>query len=81
MTERDRLFVSYPAALVPRPMLYEIVQRFDVVPVVRRANVEDDHGWMILELGGEPTARAAAIAYLRELGCVVDDMAGDIVAG
>ncbi len=81
MTDADRLYVSYPAALVPRPMLYEIVRQFDVVPVIRRANVEADHGWMILELGGRPDARTAAIAYLRELGCVVDDMAGDIVAG
>ncbi len=81
MPDRDRIYVSYPAELVPRPMLYEIVKQFDVVPSVRRANVEDDHGWVILELGGPAEARAKAIAYLRELGCVVDDMSGDIVAG
>lgn len=81
MSDRDRIYVSIPAALVPRPLLYEIVKEFDVVPNVRRANVEDDHGWIILELLGDPDARAAAIAHLRELGCVVDDMTGDIVAG
>jgi hypothetical protein len=77
----QRLFVSFPKDLVPRPMVYEIVKRFDVVPNIRRANVEDDSGWMIMELGGGDDARREAIAYLRDQGCIVDDMTGDIVAG
>jgi hypothetical protein len=81
MTEFDRLYVSFPAVLVPRPLVYEIVKQFDVVPNIRRANVEPDHGWLILELRGDADARACAIEYLRSEGCVVDDMTGDIVAG
>ena len=81
MNPSDRLFVSIPVELVPRPLIYEIVRRFDVVPNIRRANVEDDHGWVILELGGPPDAREAAVDYLCGLGCVVDNMTGDIVAG
>jgi hypothetical protein len=76
-----RLFVSFPPELVTRPMIYELVKRFDVVPNIRRANVEGDSGWAILELGGDPAAREAAVSWLREQGCVVDDMTGDIVAG
>jgi hypothetical protein len=78
---QQRLFVSFPEALVPRPMVYEIVKRFDVVPNIRRANVEDNRGWMIMELGGDDDARGDAIAWLRDEGCIVDDMSGDIVAG
>jgi hypothetical protein len=80
-SEADRLYVSFPVELVPRPLIYEIVKQFDVVPNIRRANVEDDHGWVILELGGAAADRIAAVEYLRGLGCVVDDMTGDIVAG
>lgn len=76
-----RLFISFPAELVPRPMVYEIIKRFDVVPSIRRANVEAESGWVIMQLGGEAEARDAAIAYLRELGCIVDEMGGDVVAG
>ncbi len=76
-----RVFVSFPEALVRRPMVYEIVKRFDVVPNIRRANVEGDTGWMIMELGGGDDAREQALAWLREQGCIVDDMTGDIVAG
>ena len=81
MTEHVRLFVSFPEELVDRPMIYEMVKRFDVVPNIRRANVEAHSGWVILELSGAHDARAAAIAYLEELGCIVDRMEGDVVAG
>jgi hypothetical protein len=36
---------------------------------------------VILELSGAPEARAAAIEYLEGLGCSVNRMEGDVVAG
>jgi hypothetical protein len=76
-----RLFVSFPESLVDRPLVYEIVKRYDVVPNIRRANVEDRSGWIILELAGPHDACDGAIAYLRDLGCTVNPMEGDVVAG
>ena len=76
-----RLFVAFPEALVERPMIYEIVKRFDVVPNIRRANVEQHSGWMILELRGSPDQRDAAVAYLEELGCTMNAMEGDVLEG
>jgi hypothetical protein len=76
-----RLFVSFPEEVVQRPLVYEIVKRFDVVPNIRRANVEEGSGWLILELGGDDGAREAAISYLEAEGCTVNRMEGDVVAG
>jgi L-aspartate semialdehyde sulfurtransferase ferredoxin len=76
-----RLFVSFPESLVGRPMIYELVKRYDVIPNIRRANVEAHSGWIILELEGDQAARDDAIAYLEELGCTVNRMEGDVVAG
>lgn len=76
-----RLFVSFPEDLVDRPMIYEIVKRFDVVPNLRRANVEAHSGWVILELSGDAAQCDGAIAYLEEVGCTVSRMEGDVVAG
>ena len=76
-----RLFVSFPEVLVDRPMIYELVKRFDVVPNIRRANVEAHWGWIILELEGDAAARDDAVAYLEELGCTVNRMEGDVLAG
>jgi hypothetical protein len=83
VTHQDvlRLFVSFPESLVDRPLIYEIVKEFDVVPNIRRANVEDRSGWIILELAGAHGVCDAAIEYLRGLGCTVNRMEGDVVAG
>ncbi len=77
----SRLFVAFPEDLVAKPMIYEVVRRFDVVPNIRRANVETHSGWMILELDGPPGARDAAIDWLAAQGCTVNPMEGDVVAG
>ncbi|MGQ0823499.1 MAG: NIL domain-containing protein [Actinomycetota bacterium] len=83
MTHHDalRLFVSFPETMVDRPLIYEIVKRFDVVPNIRRANVEGHSGWIILELAGSHVACDESIAYLEALGCTVNRMEGDVVAG
>ncbi len=75
------MFVSFPEALVDRPMVYEIITRFDVVPNIRRANVEAHSGWMILELSGADENLEAAVAYLEETGCTVNRMEGDVIEG
>jgi ABC-type methionine transport system ATPase subunit len=76
-----RLFVSIPEDLVDRPLIYEMIKAFDVVPSIRRANVETHTAWVILELSGPHDARDQAIAFLEELGCTVNRMEGDVVAG
>ena len=76
-----RLFVSFPESLVDRPLIYELVKQFDVVPNIRRANVEAHSGWIILELGGEPAKIDAAVEYLNGLGCTVNPMQGDVLEG
>ncbi len=76
-----RLHVSFPEELVDRPLVYEIVKGFDVVPNIRRADVEADSAWVILELAGSRDQLAGAIRYLEDLGCVVNTMEGDVVEG
>ncbi|HEX2736706.1 MAG TPA: NIL domain-containing protein [Acidimicrobiia bacterium] len=79
--DRERLFVSFPEDLVDRPMIYEMVKQFDVVPNIRRANVEAHSGWVILELTGVNDQLDAAIVYLEGVGCTVNRMEGDVLEG
>ena len=74
-----RLFVSFPEELVDRPLVYEIIKKFDVVPNIRRANVEGHSGWLILEVNGEQSQLDRAIAYFEGLGCTVNRMEGDVL--
>ena len=74
-----RLFVSFPEQLVDRPLIYEVIKEFDVVPNIRRANVEDHSGWVILEMNGDNAQLDASVAYLEEVGCTVNRMEGDVL--
>ena len=62
-------------------VIYQIVKQFDVVPSIRRANISNHVGWMVIEVSGSAEALDAAIGYLEGLGIVVADASGDIVAG
>ncbi|MGH9031195.1 MAG: NIL domain-containing protein [Acidimicrobiia bacterium] len=77
--QRVRLFVSFPEQLVDRPLIYEVIKEFDVVPNIRRANVEDHSGWIILEMIGDNSQLDASTAYLEEVGCTVNRMEGDVL--
>jgi L-aspartate semialdehyde sulfurtransferase ferredoxin len=74
-----RLFVSFPEELVDRPLIYEIIKEFDVVPNIRRANVEEHSGWVILEAQGDQHQLDGAVAYFEGLGCTVNRMEGDVL--
>jgi hypothetical protein len=74
-----RLFVSFPEELVDRPLVYEVIKEYDVVPNIRRANVEGHSGWLILEVNGEQSQLDGAVSYLEGLGCTVNRMEGDVL--
>lgn len=74
-----RLFLSFPEQLVDQPIIYEAVRQFDVVPNIRRANVEAHSGWVILEMSGDDDKVEAAIDYFRGLGVSVNRMEGDVL--
>ncbi len=47
-------------------------QEFGLVTNIRRANIEERGGWVILEVDGEDQAIARAVAWLSEQGLQVD---------
>ena len=75
-----RVKLTFPENLIREPVIARMVREFDVLPNIRRANVEEHVGWIICELAGSPDAVTSAIEWLRELGVQVD-MLGDVVEG
>ena len=75
-----RVRLTFPESLVTQPIIARMVRSFDVLPNIRRASVEDDVGWMVCEIGGEPAAVAAALAWLAGEGVQVDPIE-DVVEG
>lgn len=70
----QRLELTFPEKLIKKPVIYQLVKDFDVIPNIRRANVDENFGWMVLEMSGEEDAVAAAIAYLNEIGIEVEHL-------
>ena len=73
-----RVKLTFPEHLVRQPLLARMVREFDVMPNIRRANVEEHVGWMVCELGGADKAVERAVDWLRDLGVQVDRLS-DVV--
>ena len=78
---RRRILLTFPEDLITRPVIHTMGVRFGVVTNVRRANVEERMGWVILEIDGSDEALDAAVAYAVDLGVEVNEMSGDVVEG
>jgi ABC-type methionine transport system ATPase subunit len=75
-----RVRLTFPEDLIKQPIIGQLVKRFDVLPNIRRANVEDHMGWIVCELDGAPGAIEQAIQWLTEIGVQVDRL-GDVLEG
>jgi len=73
-----RVKLTFPEHLIKQPLMGRLVREFDVLPNIRRANIEDEVGWIVCELAGEPDAVEKALAWLAEAGVQVDRL-GDVV--
>jgi len=75
-----RVKLTFPEHLIKQPVIARMVREFNIMPNIRRANVEETVGWMICELGGNDAAVERAIEWLGDLGVQVDRL-GDVVEG
>jgi len=73
-----RVKLTFPEHLIRQPLLGRLVREFDVLPNIRRANVEETFGWIVCELGGDDEAVEKAIDWLETAGVQVDRL-GDVV--
>lgn len=76
-----RLSLRFPKKLVQKPIIYQLGHNFKVITNIRRANIDEDIGWMILELEGEMEEIERAMEDLSKQGVKVDPIEGDIIEG
>ena len=72
---------TFPTDLVTEPVIYGLGKKFDVITNIRRADVTETQGWVILELEGEEEQINRGLAWVSETGVRVDPIVGDIVEG
>jgi L-aspartate semialdehyde sulfurtransferase ferredoxin len=73
-----RVKLTFPEQLIKQPLMGRLVREFDVLPNIRRANIEEDVGWIVCELAGERESVEKALSWLVDAGVAVDRL-GDVV--
>jgi L-aspartate semialdehyde sulfurtransferase ferredoxin len=74
---RARLHLTFPGALISEPLIHRLGREFDLVTNIRRANIEERGGWVIVEVDGDDEKIANAVAWLVEQGLQVDRIEDD----
>jgi len=78
---KQRVMFTFPPELISEPIIYNLGQQFKVVTNIRRADVSEDKGWVVLELEGEEKDIEQGIAWVTAKGVRVDPVTGDVVEG
>lgn len=79
--DKQRVKFTFPTALVTQPIIYNLGRKFEVITNIRRADVRDEMGWVILELEGANDEIQRGVQWVSSLGVRVDPIAGDVVEG
>ena len=79
--EKLRVKFTFVEDLIKEPVIWKLGREFDVVTNIRRADVTDERGWVILEIDGERDEIERGLECVREQGVRVDPVYEDIVEG
>ncbi|MBI2852634.1 MAG: NIL domain-containing protein [Chloroflexi bacterium] len=78
---RRQVMFTFPEQLIKEPIIYDLGQQFSVITNIRRADVTEKKGWVVLEMEGAEKDIEAGITWVTSKGVRVDPVAGDIVEG
>ena len=78
---RQRVKFTFEETLVKQPVIYELGHKFELVTNIRRADVGDDVGWVVLELDGDEEEIKSGLEWGSSTGVRVDPLGGDVIAG
>ncbi|MBI2865420.1 MAG: NIL domain-containing protein [Chloroflexi bacterium] len=76
---KKRVRFTFPTQLIREPVIFYLGKQFGVVTNIRRADVSDERGWVILELEGDDDDIDRGIAWVETQGVRVDPAIGDVV--
>jgi len=74
-----RVHLTFPEKLIKEPVIYNLGKNYGIVTNIRRANVEQKMGWVMLEMEADDEALERGVKYLEDQGVQVDRMDGDVI--
>ena len=76
-----RVRFTFPTQLITEPVIYQLGKKFQLVTNIRRADVREDMGWVVLELDGEEDEIEKGLEWVSQAGVRVDPVSGDVIEG
>ena len=75
-----KIVLSFPPALVDKPVIYRLVKDHDLEFNILKATVTpNEAGLLVMELKGEEEQFEQAVSYLQQLGVRVEPLSKDVV--
>ena len=78
---KKRVKFTFPTQLIKDPLIYQLGHKFNVISNIRRADVREDMGWVILELDGEEEEIDRSLSWMTSNVVRIDPVSGDVVEG
>ncbi|GIS93715.1 MAG: NIL domain-containing protein [Chloroflexota bacterium] len=78
---KQRVKFTFEETLVKEPVIYELGHKFKIVTNIRRAEVGETLGWVVLELDGEESEIQSGLEWVSSTGVRVDPLGGDVIDG
>ena len=78
---KQRVKFTFPTDLVTQPIIYQLSRQFELVTNIRRADVRENMGWVVLELEGTEEEIERGVQWVGSLGVRVDPVSGDVIEG
>ena len=79
--DRRRVRFTFQSELVKEPIIYRLGHDFHIVTNIRRADIGEQMGWVILELDGENEEIERGLQWVSSTGVRVDPVGGDVIEG
>ncbi|MBE0479377.1 MAG: NIL domain-containing protein [Dehalococcoidia bacterium] len=78
---KQRVMFTFPSELIKEPVIWTLGRDFNVITNIRRADVTENKGWVVLELEGREEDIQRSLAWVAGKGVKVDAAIGDVVEG
>tara|TARA_B100000315_G_scaffold35568_1_gene30215 strand:+ start:489 stop:731 length:243 start_codon:yes stop_codon:yes gene_type:complete len=78
---KQRVKFTFPTELVKEPVIYRLGHDFNLITNIRRAEVREDMGWVVLELDGDDSEIERGLRWVGSTGVRVDPVSGDVIEG
>ncbi len=70
---KRRVMLSYTPETITEPIIYTISQQFNLTTNIRRADLADDRGWIVVEIDGAEKDIEDGISWAISRGVRVDE--------